>query len=156
MARTPPPKGSAYQNLQKFKIKTQAQAQAQVAKAQVTAQAKYTANAQASVEKAKIRADAAAARRASRRPQMQGAPTVAGTILGSLVGMVLLLAITVSCGPLIDYFGNMMMNQPGNPYAAPIAQLFPWIYIFIFLSWVVYLVVIWRAVFRNTSFGVYD
>ena len=152
MARTPPPKGSAYQNLQKFKIKTEANAAAQVQKAQVNAQAKK----EASVEKYQLRLQASAARRASRQPAMQGAPTVAGTILGSLVGMVLLLAITVSVGPLIDYFGNMMMNQPGNPYAAPIAQLFPWIYIFIFLSWIVYLVVIWRAVFRNTSFGVYD
>jgi sterol desaturase/sphingolipid hydroxylase (fatty acid hydroxylase superfamily) len=92
----------------------------------------------------------------SQRSFRSGAPTVAGTVLGSMVGGVMLLAITVSCGPLIDYFQNWLLQQPGNPYVTPVLDLFSWIYIFIFLSWIVYIVVIYRAVTASLNYGVYD
>lgn len=93
--------------------------------------------------------------RASRRI-VQGTLTVQGAIVGCIVSSVILLAIIVSLGPLVDFFQAWLMNQPGNPYAAPILDLFPWIYIFIFLSWIVSIVVIWRAVTAYNDAGVYD
>jgi uncharacterized membrane protein (DUF485 family) len=95
------------------------------------------------------------AARSSRRV-VQGSLTVQGAIVGCIVSSVILLAIIVSLGPLVDFFQAWLMNQPGNPYAAPILDLFPWIYIFIFLSWIVSIVVIWRAVTAYNDAGVYD
>ena len=104
--------------------------------------------------RAQNRADRSAAR--SSRQVVQGSLTVQGAIVGSIVSSVILLAIIVSLGPLVDFFEAWLMNQPGNPYAAPILDLFPWIYIFIFLSWLVSIVVIWRAVTAFNDSGVYD
>jgi len=92
----------------------------------------------------------------SSRQVAQGAVTVQGAILGCIVSSVILLAIIVSLGPLVDFFQAWLMNQPGNPYVAPVLDLFPWIYIFIFLSWIVSIVVIWRAATVQGSYGVYD
>jgi hypothetical protein len=94
--------------------------------------------------------------RVSSRRVVQGAVTVQGAILGSILGSVILLAIMVSLGPLVDFFQAWLMNQPGNPYAAPVLDMFPWIYIFIFTSWVVYIIAIWRAATQQGSYGVYD
>jgi hypothetical protein len=99
--------------------------------------------------------NARSAARSSRRV-VQGSLTVQGAIVGCIVTTVILIAIIVSLGPLVDFFEAWLMNQPGNPYAAPILDLFPWIYIFIFLSWLVSIVVIWRAVTAYNDAGVYD
>ena len=94
--------------------------------------------------------------RMSSRQVVRGALTVQGAIVGCLVSTVILLAIMVSLGPLIDFFQAWLMNQPGNPYAAPILDMFPWIYIFIFASWITSIIVIWRAVTAFNDSGVYD
>lgn len=106
------------------------------------------------LQKMQYRAQQRASR--SSRRVVQGSLTVQGAIVGCIVSSVILLAIIVSLGPLVDFFQAWLMNQPGNPYAAPILDLFPWIYIFIFLSWIVSIVVIWRAVTAYNDAGVYD
>lgn len=125
-------------------------------------------NAYAKIEAARIREDAktqrmqmrmqaSAARRAARANRgMTGSPTVAGAIMGSIVASVLLFAVIVSTGPLVDYFQLWLIQQNGNPYAAPVLDLFTWIYILAFVSWITYIIVVWRAVTMNVSYGVYD
>ena len=122
--------------------------------------------AQSRIETTRIREDAktqrmqmrmqnSAARRAA-RANRGGAPTVAGAIMGSIVASVLLFAVIVSVGPLVDYFQVWLTQQNGNPYAAPVLDLFTWIYILAFASWVTYIIVVWRAVTANISYGVFD
>jgi hypothetical protein len=124
-------------------------------KAYAAALGKQQGRNQLYLQKRQLAAQNRQARMSSRRV-VQGAVTVQGAILGSIIGSVILLAIMVSLGPLVDFFQAWLMNQPGNPYVSPILDLFPWIYIFIFLSWLVYIVAIWRAATATGSYGVYD
>ena len=120
----------------------------------IKTKAKRDSDNEAKANKRAVTAQNRAAR--SSRRVVVGAVTVQGAILGSIIGSVILLAIMVSLGPLVDFFQAWLMNQPGNPYAAPILDMFPWIYIFIFASWVVYIIAIWRAATQQGSYGVYD
>ena len=156
MPPAPPPTPNAKQ-------KAQAQQQNQSAGAMTPAQQKaYAASLgkqrgrnELYLQKKQLAAQNRQARMSSRQV-VRGALTVQGAIVGCLVSTVILLAIMVSLGPLIDFFQAWLMNQPGNPYAAPILDMFPWIYIFIFASWITSIIVIWRAVTAFNDSGVYD
>lgn len=146
----------------------QAAQKKQVSERQKNLNARNERNAYAKIETARIREDAktqrmqmrmqaSAARRAARANRGSGgSPTVAGAIMGSIVASVLLFAVIVSTGPLVDYFQVWLTQQNGNPYAAPVLDLFTWIYILAFVSWITYIIVVWRAVTMNISYGVYD
>jgi hypothetical protein len=95
-------------------------------------------------------------------PDMSGFSNINGmgtSVLASVIYTILLsiilLAITLFVGPVADFFVNWLLNDPlnaGNPYVTPVIAVFQWWYIFIFASWVIGVIMIWRAVFFNISY----
>ena len=82
----------------------------------------------------------------------QSEPTVGGAIIGCIAMLVLLIAIVVSVGPLIDYFANYVAIMPDNPYKQYSLEMFPWIYAFVVLGGVMAFALVWRVVIRNIVF----
>lgn len=76
-------------------------------------------------------------------------PTVAGAIMMCIVTIAILICIVTALGPVIDYFTNMLMEQPDNIYAAPVLSLMPWTYLIILLGVGVSIVLVWRTVIRH-------
>ena len=95
-------------------------------------------------------------------PDMSGFSNINGmgtSVLASVIYTILLtiilLAVVLFVGPVADFFVNWLLNDPlnaGNPYVSPAIVVFQWWYIFIFASWVVGVIMIWRAVFFNISY----
>lgn len=79
-------------------------------------------------------------------------PSVIASIIYTILLTVILGVIAMFLGPVADYFSSWLMSMPGNPYATPVLLLFSWWYILIMASWVVGVILIWRAVFFNLTF----
>ena len=82
-------------------------------------------------------------------------PSVLASIIYTLILTVILLVIALFVGPVADFFSNWLVTDPlnaGNPYLSPVLPLFQWWYIFIFASWVVGVIGIWRSVFFSISY----
>jgi hypothetical protein len=79
-------------------------------------------------------------------------PSVIAAIVYTILLTIVLGVIAMFLGPVADYFSNFLMSQPGNPYATPVLMLFSWWYILILASWVVGVILVWRAVFFNITF----
>jgi hypothetical protein len=81
--------------------------------------------------------------------------SVLASIIYTILLTIILLTIVLFVGPVADFFVNWLINDPlnaGNPYVSPVVAVFQWWYIFIFASWVVGMIMIWRSVFFNISY----
>jgi hypothetical protein len=82
-------------------------------------------------------------------------PSVLAAIIWTILLSVMLLVITLFLGPIADFFVNWLINDPlnaGNPYVTSAVAVFQWWYIFIFATWVIGVIMIWRAVFYSVSY----
>jgi hypothetical protein len=76
-------------------------------------------------------------------------PTVGGAVILCVASIALLFALVIGVGPLIDFFSIYLMEQAGNPYAAPVIDLLSWCYVLILLGAGVAFVLVWRVVIRS-------
>ena len=82
-------------------------------------------------------------------------PSVMGAILKTIIASVFAFIVLYTVGPFVDTFLSLYIALPanqGNPYMTTAVSLFQWFYIFVVLSWVVSLILIWRTVFYNIQY----
>lgn len=88
------------------------------------------------------------------RSETPGGGSLYGAIVGWIILIVLLAAIVVSVGPVVDYFANMVDQQPAaNPYKAAAASLYPWAYAFITLTAIIGGVQIYRTIAKHVVYS---
>lgn len=88
--------------------------------------------------------------------RLRSEPTVGGAVILCVVTFALLYCLVIGVGPLIDFFSNYLLMQPGNPYAAPVLELLPWTYLMILLGAGVAIILVWRVVIRSIWFELRD
>jgi hypothetical protein len=73
-----------------------------------------------------------------------------------MILIVLLAAIVVSLGPVIDFTGNYVDQQPAeNPYKAAVLPMYPWAYAFITLVAIIGGVEIYRRIAKQVVYSRY-
>ena len=88
------------------------------------------------------------------RSETPGGGSLWGAIVGWIILIALLAAIVVSVGPVIDYFGNYVDNQPAdNAYADAVAPMYPWAYAFITLVAIIGGVQVYRTIARHVVYS---
>lgn len=88
------------------------------------------------------------------RTETPGGGSLWGAIVGWIILIALLAAIVVSVGPVIDYFGNYVDNQPAdNAYADAVAPMYPWAYAFITLVAIIGGVQVYRTIARHVVYS---